>query len=187
MSYSETFSSQFDTLISNFTAEIGKLSPESITIGKVSEWYRVNSFCWNSIVEPEGMQLDQQNNPELTRKLTAALRDFRFEKVENDMKRPSILPYAVAGVAASVLLCVILRAALHIAVWKLILLGLIIITLPFIILAPRIDKYNTEAPRRLCESYAGQLREYRQVLVGVCEEFEKEAEEPEDMDSEPNE
>ena len=185
MSYTEQFSGQWDIFIVNFRSDIEKLPVEAITLKEIKKWYRTNSFRWSSIIETEGMLLDQENNAQLKNELIAAIDSFDFREAESTSKKPSALPFLCIGVALAAAAVFLGRAGkflpqiaflvkiyTHLPLWLLLLIAILCFMLPLVFFAVRLDKYIKDSPRKLCDQYVLQLRNYKETLIDICRRFE---------------
>ena len=60
MSYSDNFSAQWDRFVSDFLKSIKGYTAEMISIERLNDWYKTNSFRWNSSAENEGILLERK-------------------------------------------------------------------------------------------------------------------------------
>ena len=112
MSYSDNFSAQWDRFVSDFLKSIKGYTAEMISIERLNDWYKTNSFRWNSIAENEGILLEHENNITLKNELLKELSKFSFSAVEL-LPKPNALPYLSGGVLVAAGLGVALKLIFH--------------------------------------------------------------------------
>lgn len=168
--YKETFSQQWRNLYSDFAQEYERLLTKGKAPGCFREWYETRIHRWRSVVYPEGMILDQEKNPEMTKALSDAMRDFHFEKVEPAPEKPLWQPFAVgltAGIVSGVLMALLrwspLRSVLSGAVVAIVVISGYLKSRSLARDAERV---------RVRQAYADQLKDYLPKLTAVCDSFQ---------------
>ncbi|MGM9937866.1 MAG: hypothetical protein ACI38A_11020, partial [Candidatus Ornithomonoglobus sp.] len=114
MSYSETFSRQWENLRNNFVADMSNRDVKDINAASVSKWYKSAAFRWNSLITVEGKLLDAEKDEKFKQELLRYIGDFRFSEEEGGNK-PSPVPYVAVGVFAAAAAGSAMRYFKHIA------------------------------------------------------------------------
>ncbi len=171
MLYSETFSSQWDSLVNAFVSETQGYTPEMMTQKRVNEWYKANSFRWSSIAEKEGILLSSMKNGRLTSELTQTIAKFHFSEIKSSVK-PNIIPGIVAGVLGAVSGGIILKLALHAKIWMLVIEAIVCVIAVLFWYASKLDQHTKTENERFHKGYAQQLIDYKTVLMSVCKQYD---------------
>ncbi len=183
MSYSDTFSFQWDNFVNIFFTETKHYTPETMTVKRLNGWYESNSFKWSSIAEKEGVLLDNEKNERLSSELRKAIGEFRFTEIEQQRK-PRIMPGLIIGAAAAVVLGVGLQAAFHAQIGFVVKLtprvrnilivveAVVCMAAALLSYARRLDKHIKNEQVRCHDGYVQQLKDYKAILMSVCQKYE---------------
>lgn len=171
MAYSDSFSVQWDLFVTDFIGSIKGYTAEMISIDRLNDWYKTNSFRWSSIAENEGVLLDHENNAALKNELLKELSKFSFTEVELPSK-PNILPYLGVGVVAAGGLGAVIKLVLHRSVLLTVIGAIVGILAPVVLYAKQLDNYNNKQGKLITEGYGNQLVAYKEHLLRVCRKFE---------------
>ncbi len=171
MLYSETFSSQWDNLVNTFISETNGYMPEMMTLKRVNEWYKANSFRWSSVAENEGILLSNEKNSRLASELTQTIGKFRFSEIKTGEK-PNIIPGAVIGIVAAVGIGIALKLAIHAKIWMIAIEAVACVAAVLLWYASKLDQYTKSENERFHKGYAQQLVAYKSVLMSVCKRYD---------------
>lgn len=172
MAYSEKFAEQWENLKNSFFDDMRKLPAEAVTIERVNDWYKTNSFRWSSIVEKEGVLLDSENNEELKERLLEGIGKFSFKRIDGG-KKPRIWPHLAGWAAVSAALGVGIKIGLSGAFWMLAAETAAVLAVSLFLYADRLDRFEKNRREALCRGYERQLEEYKRTLVEICKEFDR--------------
>ena len=170
MAYSDNFSVQWDRFVTDFIASIKGYTAEMISIERLNDWYKTNSFRWSSIAENEGILLDHENNAALKSELQRELSKFSFSEVKLPSK-PNFLPYLGIGVVAAGGLGVAIKLLLHQSILFAIIGAVVGILTPIVVYAKKLDNHNNKQGKMIVEGYSNQLIAYKEHLMRTCEKF----------------
>lgn len=171
MSYSDNFSVQWDHFVSDFVISLKGYTAEMVSIERLNDWYKTNSFRWNSIAENEGILLDHENNVPLKNELLKELSRFSFSEVKV-LSKPNILPYLGVGVVAAGGLGVALKLLLRQSLLFVVIGAIVGILAPVVLYAKELDNYNNKQSKIIVEGYSNQLIAYKEHLMRICKKFE---------------
>ena len=171
MSYSDNFSAQWDRFVSDFLKSIKGYTAAMISIERLNDWYKTNSFRWNSIAENEGILLEHENNITLKNELLKELSKFSFSAVEL-LPKPNALPYLSGGVLVAAGLGVALKLIFHRSFLFVAIEAVVAVLASAVLYAKKLDKYNVEQEKMIVEGYSNQLVSYKKHLMDVCKKFE---------------
>ncbi|MBR1693264.1 MAG: hypothetical protein IJ711_10915 [Lachnospiraceae bacterium] len=172
MLYSERFANQWDSFVSSFQSEMKTLPAEAVTLERVSEWYKNNSFRWSSIVEKEGILLEDEKNEELKRELLDKIAGYSFEEVSMDQK-PKPWASLLIGLVGAVAAGFVLKKFWHVSTWIVVVPAVVILIAAAIQYADALDRYAKEQNQKIYMEYAHQMDNYKDVLVELCRRYEK--------------
>lgn len=171
MAYSDSFSVQWDRFVADFISSIKGYTAEMISIERLNDWYRTNSFRWSSFTENAGVLLDHENNAALKNELLKELSKFSFSEVKLPSK-PNVLPYLGAGVAAAGGLGAVIKLLLHQSVLFVVIGAIVGIFVPVVVYAKKLDNHNNKQGKMIVEEYSNQLIAYKEHLMRTCKKFE---------------
>lgn len=169
--YSNTFSSQWDNLVTVFLTETSGYAPEMMTPKRLNEWYRANSFRWSSIAEKEGILLDNEHNSTLSSELRSAIESFSFKAIPMPTK-PSPLPFLAAGAGGAAAAALVLKLTLRTRTLFAVIVAIACVLLALIWYARQLDQYSSDSNAKIHNGYADQLKAYKPVLVSICKRYE---------------
>lgn len=172
MSYSESFSRQWENLRNNFVADMSNRAVKDITVPSVSKWYKSAAFRWNSLITVEGKLLDAEKDEKFKQELLKYIGDFRFSE-EEGVNKPSPIPYVAAGVIAAAAAGSAIRYFKHISWVPTVFISLAVLLVPVAVYAKMLDDYNIKGKRKLIDKYAAQMDEYRNKLLKICKKYGK--------------
>ena len=171
MAYSDSFSVQWDRFVTDFKASIRGYTVEMISMEKLNDWYKTNSFRWSSIAENEGILLNHENNAALKNEILKELSKFSFSEVQLSPK-PNILPCLGVGVVAAGGLGTIIKLLLHQSFLFAITGAIVGILAPVVVYIKKLDNYNNKQEKMIVEGYSNQLIAYKEHLMYICQKFE---------------
>ena len=171
MAYSDSFSAQWDRFVADFIVSIKGYTAEMISTERLNDWYKTNSFRWNSIAENEGVLLEHENNGTLKNELLKELSKFSFSEVKLPPK-PNVLPYLGVGVVAAGGLGAALKLLFHQSFFLVIIGAIVGILAPVILYAKKLDDHNNKQGKMMVEEYSNQLIAYKEHLIRICKKFE---------------
>lgn len=171
MAYSDSFSVQWDRFVLEFTKSIQGYTAEMISIGRLNDWYKTNSFRWSSIAENEGILLSHENNDNLRNALLEELPKFSFSEIELPQK-PKVLPYLTVGVLLAVGFGAAVKFVLHQSILMTVIGAVAGILVPVVLYAKHLDDCNNQQRNMILEGYSGQLVAYKEHLLAICKMFE---------------
>ncbi len=169
--YSNTFSSQWDNLVTTFITETGSHTPEMMTPKRLNEWYRTNSFRWSSIAEKEGILLSNEGNDRLSSELRFAIEAFSFKPIPLPVKPSPLLPLA-AGVGVGIASAAVLKLAIHAGTLIAVVTGVACVLASLVLYAKQLDQYTSSLSVKIHDGYAEQLKAYKTRLVSICKRYE---------------
>lgn len=172
MLYHEKFANQWDGFAAAFREEINAFPPESITLERVGDWYKANSFRWSSIAESEGILLANEKNEALKSSLLSAIEEYSFQEEVFD-KKPGFLPGVFTAAAASIITGVLFRKFWHMGIWTIVAETIVFFLCAAFQYAASLDRYNRQQKEKVCEGYVRQLENYKEILLNICKENEK--------------
>ena len=169
--YTQTLKGQWRDLCSDFYQKFDTIMLRGNDAASLNTWYSVRVHRWNSVAYSEGIILDQQNNPELSKAVLDALGGFRFRQTDKPRAKsawPGLIAGAAAGVGAAF-------AVKHFLDWGSIrttLTG----ALAFIACAVSAVRLSSgsakDADEKLRREYLSQLEDYWGELEAVCRKFD---------------
>lgn len=171
MSYSDNFSAQWDRFVLDFVKSIKGYTAEMISIERLNDWYKTNSFRWNSIADNEGILLEHENNITLKNELLEELSKFSFSEVELPSK-PNAMPYLGGGGLVAAGLGAALKLIFHCSVLFVAVEVVVVILASAVLYAKKLDDYNSKQGKMIVEGYSNQLVSYKKHLIDVCKKFE---------------
>ena len=171
MAYSDSFSVQWDRFVLEFTKYIQGQTAEMISIGRLNDWYKSNSFRWSSIAENEGILLSHENNDNLRNALLEELPKFTFSEIELP-QQPKVLPYLTVGALLAVGFGSTFKFLLHQNILMTVIGAIAGILVPVVIYAKHLDNCNSKQRKMILEGYSGQLVAYKEHLLAICKMFE---------------
>lgn len=171
MAYSDSFSVQWDRFVTDFIASIRGYTAEMISMERLNDWYKTNSFRWSSIAENEGVLLEHENNAALKNELLKEVSKFSFSEVKFPSK-PNVLPYLGVGAVAAGGLGAAIKLLLHQSFLFAIIGAIVGILVPVVVYAKKLDNHNNKQGKMIAEGYSNQLIAYKEHLMRICKKFE---------------
>lgn len=172
MSYKDKFSRQWDQLTDDFLSEFKVKKASDISVSKMNQWFKTESFRWQSIISTDGQMLEQLNNKKLRKALLEALDDFSFSKYDKpDKKKPQFGSYAVIAVLISILVGSILILLSMKSFWMYLLVIAICFSSALIMYASNLDSYKVNREKEIVKFYGQQLKNYKEKLMTICDKL----------------
>lgn len=172
MAYSDNFSIQWNRLVSDFTSSINGYTPEMVSVNRLNDWYKANSFRWHSIAENEGILLEHENNAALSRELWEALEKFSFHEVEIS-KKPKGLSYIGTGILLAAGMGVLLKLCFHLKFIFIVIEAVVLLLASVVLYAKKLDDCGNRQKKEIVDGYSGQLADYKECLIEICKKYEK--------------
>lgn len=157
--YRESLLRQWENLIADFSQTHCNADAEALDTEKLNSWYEQRIKCFSSLVMLEGIELDQQNNPEFARELREKIAAFRFLPETNQSGFSVYKTLAVnllPGIALGLLTAFCTKWFI---LWP-ILLGVIMVLAGVLLTFSQAHTARGKSNERLTEKYAQQLEQY---------------------------
>jgi hypothetical protein len=171
MAYSDYFSIQWDRFVSEFLNSIKRYAPEMISVDRLNDWYKTNSYRWNSIAENEGILLEQENNAALKNEILQEIEKFSFSEVKIS-KKPNALLFIGIGAVMAAGIGVLTKLYFHWRVLYVVLEVIGLVLASVIIYAKALDNSEKKRRKQIEEGYGKQLVDYKNHLIKICKKFE---------------
>lgn len=171
MKYSDIFTKQWDTLLTDFQINLKKRRAAGLEPAKMDEWYQLHITKWESSIETEGVILRQQENSNLEKEIINQMKSFRFEKVEaSENNKPKIkgILLLLAGIGLGIVEYMVLPISMSLRI----LIAVIVIALMLVDALKVIQKGLENDTDIVRKAYLNQLKKQGEYLSLICKKYE---------------
>lgn len=172
MPYKNKFESQWNNLRADFAAKIEKTPVELLSPKELNSWLQARTHRWSSVVEMEGLILDQEDNPELSSELRSALGSVSVEQV-NAGKAPSPILHIGVGAVIAAVFAVVSKVLLDRGTMMAVVLAVLTVAAAICEYTIFSSSKKKELEKALRSGYVKQLDEYKRELLSICDKYEK--------------